>query len=144
MAFVKLLHLAALVAWCGTLLYLPALIAAASADADVGHDTRRDTRHVRLARELFIAVATPAALLAIGSGTALLAGDVVLAPWLVAKLTTVSGLVLCHTACGAQILRVERHLELGEPALRASRPTVAGLAAAALTAATLWIVLARP
>jgi protoporphyrinogen IX oxidase len=140
MPLLKLLHLAALIGWCGMLLYLPSLIAAASR----GESASMSTHYARLARELFIAVATPAALVTIATGTALFAGDVRLAGWLVAKLTAVAGMVLCHAACGALILRVEHHLELAAPPVRTGPSVIAGLAAAALTGAALWLVLARP
>ncbi len=63
MPLLKLLHFAALLCWCGTLLYLPALIAAGTRRSDPLF--YRD--HVHLTRMVFNLVGTPAALIAIGS-----------------------------------------------------------------------------
>src|SRR5690606_40114597 len=92
MPLLKLLHLAALLCWCGALLYLPALIAAGTRRSDALF--YRDHAHLR--RMVFTLVSTPAALLAIGSGTALFLRDAIFECWLIVKLTTVAGMVLCH------------------------------------------------
>lgn len=105
MPWLKLLHIVALVAWSGALLYLPTAIAAGT----TRHGGEIFARpHDGLARVLFTAVATPAALVAIASGTAAFAADGLFAGWLAAKLGLVSVLVLCHAWCGVLLLRVER------------------------------------
>src|SRR5690606_40905463 len=71
MPLLNLLHFAALLCWCGALLYLPALIAAGTRRGDSLF--YRD--HAHLTRMAFTLIATPAALLAIGSGTALFLRD---------------------------------------------------------------------
>lgn len=105
MPWLKLLHITAVIVWCGALLYLPAAIAAAGARVPAA---AVDPTQRRLIRQLFTRVATPAALLAIGSGSLvfLLMGPT--AAWLAAKLTLVAMLVLGHAACGMLILQVER------------------------------------
>src|SRR5690606_28173585 len=85
MPLLKLLHFAALICWCGALLYLPALIAAGTRRSD--DLFYRD--HAHLTRMIFTLVATPAALLAIGSGTLLLLQDERFGFWLILKLSTV-------------------------------------------------------
>jgi putative membrane protein len=136
MPLLKLLHLAALLCWCGALLYLPALIAAGTRHSDALF--YRD--HAHLTRWVFTLVATPAALLAIGSGTVLFLRDGTLAGWLILKLTVVAALVLCHAVCGVLVLRIER-----EPERRVAYEcvTLGGLATL-LIGLTLWLVLAKP
>jgi len=136
MPLLKLLHFMALIGWCGALLYLPAMIAAGTRSSD--ELFYRD--HAHLTRMVFNLLATPAALLAIGSGTALFLRESIFDPWLIVKLTTVAGMVLCHALCGVLILRIER---AAEPALRRGC-LLLGLLVSALIAATLWLVLAKP
>ncbi|ERH50557.1 hypothetical protein O203_11320 [Ectopseudomonas chengduensis] len=136
MPLLKLLHFMALIGWCGALLYLPAMIAAGTRSSD--ELFYRD--HAHLTRTVFNLIATPAALLAIGSGTALFLRESIFDPWLILKLTTVAGMVLCHALCGVLILRIER---AAEPALRRDCLLIA-LLLSALIGATLWLVLAKP
>lgn len=136
MPLLKLLHFMALIGWCGALLYLPAMIAAGTRSSD--ELFYRD--HAHLTRTVFNLIATPAALLAIGSGTALFLRESIFDPWLIVKLTTVAGMVLCHALCGVQILRIER---AAETALRRDCLLIA-LLLSALIGATLWLVLAKP
>lgn len=136
MPLLKLLHFMALICWCGVLLYLPAMIAAGTRSSD--ELFYRD--HAHLTRTVFNLIATPAALLAIGSGTALFLRESIFDPWLILKLTTVAGMVLCHALCGVLILRIER---AAKPALRRDCLLIA-LLLSALIGATLWLVLAKP
>ncbi len=136
MPLLKLFHFIALIGWCGALLYLPALIAAGTRSNDALF--YRD--HAHLTRMVFTLVATPAALLAIGSGTALFVRESLFQPWLILKLTVVAGMVLCHALCGVLILSIERFPEraIGRECL------VIGVLLAALIATALWLVLAKP
>lgn len=136
MPLLKLLHFMALIGWCGALLYLPAMIAAGTRSSD--DLFYRD--HGQLTRTIFNLIATPAALLAIGSGTALFLRDSIFDAWLIVKLTTVAGMVLCHALCGVLILRIER---VTDRALRRDCLLI-GLLLAFLISATLWLVLAKP
>ncbi|MGG2399938.1 CopD family protein [Pseudomonas sp. SH1-B] len=136
MPLLKLLHFMALICWCGALVYLPALIAAGAR----GRDPLFYRDHAHLTRMVFNLVATPAALLAIGSGTALFLRESIFDPWLIVKLSTVAGMVLCHALCGVMILRVER---VAEPKLRRDCLLI-GLLVTVLIGATLWLVLAKP
>ncbi|MBK1714584.1 hypothetical protein [Rubrivivax gelatinosus] len=128
MPWLKLLHLAAIVVWGGALLYL--VLALASR----GEPPRRP-----LLRALFTSVATPAALVAIGSGTAVFLFMGPHAGWLVVKLALVALLVLGHALAGLLVLRVERS---GVAAVAAGRALLAWtlLWLAAIT----WLVLAKP
>ncbi|CAM3099343.1 membrane protein [Ectopseudomonas mendocina] len=136
MPLLKLLHFIALIGWCGALLYLPAMIAAGTRSSD--DLFYRD--HAHLTRTIFNLIATPAALLAIGSGTALFLRESIFDAWLIVKLTTVAGMVLCHALCGVLILRIER---VSDPALRRDCLLI-GLLLTVLIGATLWLVLAKP
>lgn len=136
MPMLKLLHFTALIAWCGTLLYLPALIAASC------RSPQRAERpgHPQLNRTVFNLIATPAAIVAIGSGTALFLRDGTFGIWLVAKLTAVAVMVICHALCGLLILQCERQ---PRPALTIVCAALGGITLG-MIAATLWLVLAKP
>ncbi|MBA1275214.1 CopD family protein [Stutzerimonas azotifigens] len=137
MPLLKLLHFAALLCWCGALLYLPALIAGGAKRSD----DIFERNHAQLTRMVFTLIATPAALIAIGSGTALFLRDGIIEGWLVMKLTAVAGMAMCHAFCGALLVRMESQPERGGL-------TVSCLAVGALIplliSATLWLVLAKP
>lgn len=136
MPLLKLLHFTALIVWCGALLYLPALIAASCRTA---HAAERPG-HPELNRTIFNLVATPAALIAIGSGTALFLRDGTFGIWLVAKLSTVAVMVICHALCGMLILLCERH---PRPGLTVACAALGGVTLS-MIATTLWLVLAKP
>lgn len=105
MPWLKLLHISAVIVWCGALLYLPALVAAAAGSRSTGTATAIGGTRLRA---FYTLVATPAALVAITSGTWLFATRGPLAPWLMAKLALVGLLVLGHGVCGMLVLRSER------------------------------------
>ncbi len=135
MPWLKLLHVAAVVIWCGALLYLPVVIAACARAGPSSFDV---PRHVL--RAVFIGVATPAALVAITSGSAIFLLYGPLAPWLFAKLSLVGLLVLGHGACGMLILRIEQQR------IAWVRGLAHGIEAASLVwlAAIAWLVLQKP
>ena len=130
------LHIVGLVAWCAALLYLPALIAAGPAVA-AGLRWRRD---MPPARAVFTMAATPAALLAIISGSMLVLLERTFGVWLVFKLTAVAGMVATHVLVGLLVLRKEDnpHATLIRPCI------VLTLTSIALIASVLWLVLAKP
>ena len=139
MPWLKLLHIGAVIVWCGALLYLPALIAAAVTPAASA------TRDVQppwpmLPRRVFIGLATPAALLAIVSGTLIFVSQGLLAPWLMFKLAAVGLLVLGHGACGLLVLRTERGQHSG---VRLACHVVMVLTVSCLLGIA-WLVLRKP
>ena len=68
MVWLKFLHIAALAVWMAGLLYLPALLCAHRRIND-----RQDFARVRMAsRFVYLLIASPAACIAVGAGTALL------------------------------------------------------------------------
>ena len=130
------LHICALLGWCGTLLYLPALVA----DAAAPNREPSYVQHPRFIRHVFTLLATPAALIAIGSGTALFFAGHIIELWLMAKLTLVIGLVACHVLIGWVVLRNEQ-----SPGKALTGYCVGlGSVTAALVVAILWLVLAKP
>lgn len=136
MPLLKLLHLASLLCWCGTLVYLPAMISAGTHRKD--RLFYRD--HAHLTRMVFTLIGTPAALVAIGSGTALILRDGVVAGWLIMKLTAVVGMTVSHALCGVLLLRVERY-----PERSVKIPCFAvGTTIPLLITVVLWLVLAKP
>lgn len=131
------LHIAGLVIWCGALLYLPALI---TAGASRVQDEALGRGPAALNRMLFTAIATPAALLAIITGSILFLLDRTLGVWLILKLTAVVAMVICHSLYGVLILRHER-----DPHAPAAVPCILlGTLSTVLIGIVLWLVLAKP
>ena len=89
---IKLLHIAALSIWCAGLVGLPLLL--------VKHapgDEQEDFSRLRvLTHSTYIRIVTPAAVIAIAMGTALIFLRDVFVPWMFAKLVLVGLLVLLH------------------------------------------------
>lgn len=136
MPWIKFVHLSALLAWCACLLALPSLLALFPLT-----EGRINRRRLRAAtRFVYIALASPAAVLAVVSGTALIHVMQVYAPWFFAKLTLVAAMVLFHAACGKLVLVLRERPRSGLPGVL--------LASAALPLAlmlgVLWLVLAQP
>lgn len=137
MPWIKILHIASLLCWCGALLYLPALLLGSAMPRGVS--SFRAPAPVIL-RFLFTHVATPFALVAIMSGTLLFIVGQLTGGWLVLKLAAVTGMVFCHVLCGGLIVRLE------QARLRGMIPASALVAAvaASLMLAVLILVLSKP
>ncbi len=139
MPWLKLLHMGAVIVWCGALLYLPALIAAVATPApSAAGDVQ--PRGPLLPRRVFVGLATPAALLAIVSGTLIFVSQGLLAPWLMFKLAGVGLLVLGHGVCGVLVLRTERGQHGG---VRLACHLVLVLTVSCLLGIA-WLVLRKP
>lgn len=135
-AAVKALHIAGLVAWCAALIALPLLLHLH------GH-ARRQRQFIafRLITHVgYTAIATPAAVVAVAAGTALIFLARVYEPWLLAKLALVAAMVLVHVWLGHLI---GRSGEVGRPVLRPP-PILALVLTLPLIAAVLMLVLAKP
>ncbi|MDR5651454.1 CopD family protein [Ruixingdingia sedimenti] len=135
-AGLKALHIAGLVCWCAALIGLPLLL-----HRHGGRRTQRGFAEYRLVTHIgYIAFATPAALVTIAAGTALVLLAGVFEPWLLVKLAAVAGMVLVHVWLGHMIQRSgeERRSDWhGGP--------LAGLALAVpLMALVLGLVLVKP
>ncbi|WP_283179566.1 CopD family protein [Gemmobacter sp. 24YEA27] len=100
-AALKFLHVAALACWCASLIALPLLM-----KAHGRAQNQRQYAHFRLVTHIgYIAFATPAALVTIIAGTALIFAAQVFAPWLLVKLAFVAAMVLVHVWFGHLIQR---------------------------------------
>lgn len=103
-------HIVALGVWSAALLILAGLYASAPgpvnadsvpADHDAAPPTQGEShRHSVMCRYVFVMLASPAAILTIISGTALVALLGVSGSWLLAKLALVAMLAVYHTYCG--------------------------------------------
>ncbi|MFU8830945.1 MAG: CopD family protein [Wenzhouxiangella sp.] len=93
---VKLIHISAIVIWSAGLLYLPGLFAehVGTTDDDAFRRLRSKTRLV------FVGLASPAAVIAIASGTILVFLAASLGGWMVLKLFAVSAMVFLHIYFG--------------------------------------------
>lgn len=138
MLWILVLHISALLFWCAALLYLPALIA--------GMHTRQIEisepyhQYGSIARFVFTHIATPAALLAIMSGTIVLLLNRTAELWLIIKLTLVVGLVVGHTLVGLLLLHTQERSSKPVRLWCWSLSAVLGI----LITAILWVVLAKP
>jgi len=139
--WLKALHIAALAIWGGGLLALPGLttrelrVAAATADDPL----ERIWAH-RMSRFLYDAIVSPAAVVAIASGTALIFVTRPLDGWLFLKLAAVTGLVVTHMGVGRLIDQAEA------PEFRATRFVTRALSVSTLVflCIILLLVLQKP
>lgn len=136
MIWLKTLHLAAIALWSAGLVALPVLHRRRAHVAE----TAAVHRLQATARFLYVAILSPAAFVAIGSGTALIFVRQSFEPWFSLKLALVGVLAAIHILVGHAVLRL---FEPGRdyPLWR----FVAMTAATLLTvAAILIVVLAKP
>ena len=136
MLWLKFLHIAGVAVWMGALLYLPAMLWAHGRVQD-----RQDFARVRMAsRFVYMGLASPAAYVAIGAGTALLLTADSLYPWMFLKLIGVGVLVVAHVQYGHVLV----HLADEEAEAPTFRVKAIGVAVLAFIPAVLWLVLAKP
>lgn len=105
MPWIKFVHIVALVCWCGALLYLPLLLAQSARLSSGASLFNADAPP--MPRFVYNSLVTPAALLAIASGTLLFLVHGLASGWLVLKLLAVAGMVLAHGFNGWLVLRLE-------------------------------------
>lgn len=138
MLWFLVLHIAALITWCASLLYLPALIAGIHTEKIKIVEPRN--QYGAVARFVFTHIATPAALVAIIAGTAVFLFNRTIEVWLIAKLTLVTGLVVGHAFVGLLLLHTQD---------RSTKPvrfwcwTLSAILSA-LMVGIIWVVLAKP
>ena len=133
-----LLHIAALITWCASLLYLPALIAGIHTEQIQIVEPRH--KYGSVARFVFTYIATPEALITIISGSAVFLFNRTIELWLIAKLTLVTGLVIAHALVGLLLLHTQDRS--AKPIRRWCRILSGSLCV--LMAAIIWVVLAKP
>jgi protoporphyrinogen IX oxidase len=135
-SWLKAIHIASLVIWCAGLLVLPGLFAQKARASD-----KEALYHLqRFARSVFTVVTSPAAFVAVGTGTALIFVREVFTVWMALKLAAVGGLVLLHVHAGYLIVRIFGP----ERRFAAWRGHATALATLAVISTILWLVLSKP
>ncbi|MGQ4274687.1 CopD family protein [Terrihabitans sp. B22-R8] len=134
--WLKAAHICALLIWCGGLLVLPSLFALRGKHP-AGPDLWRLQRFVRFS---YTYVISPAAFIAVGTGTALIFVQSVFTPWFALKLFVVGLLALLHVRHGFVILRVFDD----DNGYSLARNVVATGLTTAVVSAILFLVLAKP
>lgn len=142
-AILKALHIGSLVLWCAALIALPLLLGLYRKVSDTSQPSlvqENYTRFRRLTHLSYTLIATPAAVIAISAGTALIFAAAVFEIWLLVKLVFVAGMVLAHVWLGHMLV------QSGERGLfwRMPRPAAALLVAVPCMLGVLWLVLAKP
>ena len=134
--FLKFVHLAAIAVWSGGLLALPFLFWQRRA-LPVGRDLDRLHRITRL---VYVELTSPAAFIAIASGTALIFLQATFAEWFTIKMVLVGLMAMLHVVAGLVL-----H-QLFSPTGRFGRFSFVTLAStyAVLIIAIVWVVLAKP
>jgi protoporphyrinogen IX oxidase len=132
----KFLHVAAISLWTAGLVSLPALYVQRASVAD------RDALHrlQKIVRFSYVTIVSPAAFVAVMSGTGLIFLRQVYAPWFSVKMMCVGALVILHVLTGLVIIRLFREGEI-YPVWRFLMVTVV---TCGIVAAILIIVLAKP
>ena len=136
-AWVMATHIVTLGAWSAALLILAGLYAA----PPMAQERASVERYALMCRYVFVILGSPAAVLAIISGSALVALRGVEGSWLLAKLAVVALLAMYHVYCG-RLLHAQEH-----EALRPPRAWKAGLlifVPVAFISAIVVLVLAKP
>ena len=139
MPLLKFVHLAAIALWGGALVVLPWLLLSLRVQGTAQDLAAREALH-RTARQLVLWFMSPAAFVAVASGTALVFLRPTHLPWFTAKLALVGVMAMLHVGLSSMVLRVFR------PNERLNAVLTWGLAAAnaAVVLAILTVVLAKP
>lgn len=136
MAWLKALHIVTLSIWCAGLFYLPLLFS-----AHPGRPQGREFRRLRaMTRFSFVAVTSPAAVLAIVSGSALVYATGVQGAWMALKLAAVGLMVFFHLYCGRVLAQLGHSPTKQPPAAHLALL----LAPSLLIPTVLWLVLGKP
>ena len=107
-AWLKILHIAAIAIWMAGLVSLPGLYVQR---AHV-RDKEQLYRLQRTVRFAYLALVSPAAFIAVATGTALIFAREVFEPWLSVKLTLVGALAVLHSLTGLVIIRLFKEGEI--------------------------------
>ncbi|GGD15679.1 CopD family protein [Aureimonas glaciei] len=134
--WLKLLHVVSLAVWTGGILMMPILLGQRR-KAGEGPSLHRLHLFTRFA---YITVISPAAFVAIGSGTALILVQELFVPWFALKLFFVGLLVILHVWVGLLVLSVfDEGGRFAGWRVYASVGTLSGI-----MTAIFWVVLAKP
>lgn len=134
--FLKFIHLATIAVWSGGLLVLPLLFWQRRSVANVDE---LESLH-RMTRFVYVVMTSPAACVAIGSGTALIFLQTTFREWFSLKMVLVGAMAMLHVLAGLTAVKVFA------PAGRFSRGAFIALTSIylLLIVAILWVVLAKP
>ncbi|MBF6617745.1 MAG: CopD family protein [Candidimonas sp.] len=138
MGWLMAAHIATLTIWSAGLLYLPVLYMVNRKE----HNAETLRRLRVISRVAYTRIASPAAVLAILTGTALVYVADASGAWLAAKLAIVTLMGVFHAYCG-HMLALLGH----EGQHKAQRHTIAGwqlIVPLLLIPTVLWLVLAKP
>ncbi|WP_034855297.1 CopD family protein [Sinorhizobium sojae] len=133
---IKLLHIATIALWAGGLVSLPVLYVQRARV----RDNEALYRLQMMVRFAYVALISPAAFVAIATGTMLIFGQQTFAGWFSLKLFFVSVLAALHVLTGLVIIRLFREGET-YPIWRFLLTTVG---TSAVVLAILFVVLAKP
>ena len=134
--FLKFVHLATIALWSGGLIALPFLFWQRRT-LEAGLDLDRLHRVVRL---VYVELTSPAAFIAIASGTALIFLQATFAEWFSLKMLLVGIMAMLHVLAGLVLV------QLFLPEGRFSRLSYLALTSAYIVVITaiIWVVLAKP
>jgi len=136
MIWLKLVHIAAIALWSGALISLPALyVQRAHVDS-----TASLHRLQALVRFLYVNLLSPAAFIAIASGTALIFLRETFEPWFSVKLALVAAMTVIHVMTGQVVIRLFDEDEI-YPVWRFTAVTLLTIA---VVTSILTVVLAKP
>ena len=142
-AALKFLHIAALAIWCAGLIALPLVMHGYGRPSAM----RRQSSYAAfrlLAHRSYTRIMTPAAVVAITAGSALIFLRRLTDPWMLAKLAAVSAMVLVHAWLGHLVAQSGDHAaDLGD-GWRLPSPLIALVAGVPPMVAVLVLVLAKP
>lgn len=135
---IKFLHIAALCVWCAGLIGLPLVLARHQANDDQSEYARLRV----MTHRAYTGIVTPAAVIAIVMGTALVFLRGLFVPWMFAKLVGVGVLVLLHAWIGhVTLIAGERQGNYDPPR---GWPAMTVTIATSATVAILLLVLSKP
>ena len=134
--WLKLIHIAAVAVWMAGLVSLPGLYVQRAHVSDEDQLFRLQ----RMVRFAYLTMMSPAAFIAVASGTGLIFLRTVFEPWFSAKLALVGGLALLHSLTGLVIIRLFREGEV-YPVWRFIGVTALTVV---LITGVLYLVLAKP
>lgn len=138
-ALLKAVHIGALALWCAGLILLPVLMHVHGRRAEMR--TQAGFSEFRwLTHYSYTCVVSPAAVVAVTAGTALIFAAQVFDVWMMVKLVAVAGMVVVHALLGHMIVKVGE----GHGQFRLPRVGLALLAIVPLIGTVLWLVLAKP
>lgn len=136
MVWVKALHVVAILLWSAALVYLPMIMATHSAKLSEPEYLRVHA----MSRTIFVVLASPAAIVAILSGSALVALRDVTEFWFAMKLAVVALMAIVHARCGIILAKQTHEAERANAGIRVMRI----ITPLALIPCVLWLVLAKP